>query len=125
MKTGGKDNVGRLLSPLMNTDLVETEKDFHVHADLPGVEAKDLDVSIVDKFLVLKAERKHEYESKEGDKVHAMERSFGSVQRRIRLPNNADLDKASSSFKNGVLSISFPKKAEAAPAGRKLQIQSE
>jgi len=114
---------GRLLTPIMNTDLVESEKDFYVHVDLPGVEPTDLDVSIADKFLVLKAERKQSHEEKTG-RIHTMERSFGSVQRRIRLPNNADLDQAKSTFKNGVLSITFPKKADVAPEGRKLQINT-
>jgi HSP20 family protein len=114
---------GRLLSPIMNTDLIESERDFMVHIDLPGVEPKDLEVSVTDKFLVIKAERKHSHEEKT-DKVHSMERSFGTVQRRIRMPNTADLELAKTSFKHGVLSITVPKKVEMKPASRKLEIET-
>ncbi len=98
------------LVPIMGTDLIESDNSYNVHADLPGVEPKDLDISIVDRFLVLKAERKYVHEEN-NDKVHSMERSFGKVQRKIRLPANADLDSAETKFKNGVLTITFPKKA--------------
>lgn len=113
----------RLLSPIMNTDLIESERDFMVHVDLPGVEPKDLEVSVTDKFLVIKAERKHAHEEKT-NKVHSMERSFGTVQRRIRMPNTADLELAKTSFKHGVLSITVPKKVEMKPASRKLEIET-
>lgn len=121
VSTSGKD-LTKDLVPIMGTDLIESDNSYSVHADLPGVDPKDLDVSITDRFLVLKAERKHVHEENT-DKVHSMERSFGKVQRKIRLPNNADVDKAETVFKNGVLSITFPKKA-AAPEGdvKKLHI---
>jgi HSP20 family protein len=111
------------LVPIMSTDLIETDQGYNVHVDLPGVDPNDLDISIVDKFLVIKAERKqvHEHNS---DKVHSMERSFGKVQRRICLPTTADIDHAESKFKNGVLSISFPKKENAEGDVKKLRIDT-
>ncbi len=108
----------------MGTDLIESDSDFHIHVDLPGVQPEDLDVSVVDKYLVLKAERKHVHENK-SDKVHSMERSYGTVQRKIRIPQNADVDQASVKLRNGVLSISVPKKAPAAESVRKLAVQVE
>jgi HSP20 family protein len=95
---------------MMSTDLIESEKDFQVHVDLPGVDPADLEVSIEgNKYLILKAERKHVHEEK-NDKVHTMERSFGTVQRKIRLPLNAELEQATTNFTHGVLTIKIPKK---------------
>ena len=108
----------------MGTDLIESDSDFHIHVDLPGVQPEDLDVSVVDKYLVLKAERKHVHENK-SDKVHSMERSYGTVQRKIRIPQNADVDQASVKLRNGVLSISVPKKAPAVESVRKLAVKVE
>jgi len=120
--SAGRNNELQSLAPLMRSDLVEAEKEFRIHADLPGVEASDLDVSIEGKSLVIKAERKHIY-TVETDKVHSMERSYGKVQRSIRLPNNVDMEKIESKFRNGVLSITIPKVA--APGPKKLEVQSE
>jgi len=117
---GSKD--ANSLIPLMTCDLIESKDDFHIHVDLPGVEAKDLDLAIEGRSLVIKAERNHVHETGT-DKIHSMERSYGKVQRSIRLPQNVDLDKIDSKFKNGVLSIVVPKVA--APGPKKLKIQHE
>ncbi len=117
---GNKD--ANALVPLLSCDLIEAKDDFTIHADLPGVDAQDLDVSIEGRSLVIKAERKHVHETGT-DKVHSMERSYGKVQRSIRLPQNVNVDKIESKFKNGVLSIVVPKVA--APAAKKLQVQHE
>lgn len=115
----------RQLSPLLGSDLVESESDYKIHVDLPGVEAGDVDISLVEnKFLVIQAERKYVHEE-EKDKVHSMERSYGKVQRRFRIPANADVDKADTSFKNGVLTLVFPKKVVNAEGNvRKLTINT-
>eukprot|EP01031_Cornospumella_fuschlensis_P024358 gene24358-29443_t len=104
MKMSMKD-----FAPLMSTDLVETEKEYNIHVDLPGVCAEDMEVLVQDKWVIIQAERKAVHEE-DKDKVHTMERKYGKVERRIRLPANADSDAASTSFKNGVLLITFPKK---------------
>lgn len=109
---------------LMSTDLIESEHDFQIHVDLPGVQAEDLDVSVEEKYLVLKAERKHVHENK-NDKVHSMERSYGTLQRKIRIPQNADMDGANVKLRNGVLSITIPKKAPAPETVRKLSVNVE
>jgi HSP20 family protein len=115
------------LVPLMGTDLIESEKDYKVHVDLPGVNPEDLEVTISDnnKYLCLKAERHSTHEEKT-DKVHSMERQFGRVQRKIRIPNNADMENIETNMRNGVLTITMPKKARVAePEARKLQINVE
>lgn len=116
-------NLTKDLVPIMSTDLIETEQGFNINVDLPGVDPNDLDISIVEKFLIIKAERKQVHEQNT-DKVHSMERSFGKVQRKIRLPAAADVDHAESKFKNGVLSITFPKKANAEGDVKKLRIDT-
>ena len=110
--------------PLMGTDLIESENSFNVHVDLPGVNAEDIEVTIQDKYLCLKAERKFVHEDKT-DKVHSMERSFGTVQRKIRLPLNADVDGISTLMKNGVLTVSIPKKAVKDEGVRKVEVNFE
>lgn len=101
-----RNEITKPLAPLMSADLIESENDYHVHVDLPGVE--DLDISIKDRVLCMKAERKAAHEV-ETDVVHSFERSYGKVQRQIHLPANADVDRAQAKFRNGVLTVSFPK----------------
>ena len=112
------------LAPLMSADLIETPTDFHVHADLPGVDASDLHVSIEDKRLKIEAERKHVHEQKT-DKVHSLERSYGKVQRQIRIPPNVDLANIKTTFKNGVLNVTFPKVEPPAPQSIKLELKTD
>lgn len=112
------------LSSFGKSDLIETEKDYKIHVDVPGVPAEDLEVSLADKYLIIKAERKHVHQEN-SDKVHSMERTFGKLQRKFRIPQNADVDQVETKFKNGVLSVSIPKKAPPAETVRKLQIKVE
>src|SRR4051794_7209006 len=79
------------LAPLMTSDLIETATDFHIHADLPGVNPEDVEVSIEGKNLIIKAERKYVHKT-DTDKVHSMEKSYGKVQRMFRLPKNVNED---------------------------------
>ena len=109
------------MEALMTTDLSETETDFHVRCDLPGVEAKDIDISINDRTLTIKAERKASHKE-DTDAIHSSEVSYGMVQRQFRLPANADTDKSNTTLKNGVLSVTFPKK-DAAAGVKKLVVQ--
>jgi HSP20 family protein len=119
-----KQNPAQAFSPLLTSDVVESNDKFQVLADLPGVEPADLDISIDGRSLVMKAERKHVHETNT-DKVHRLERSYGTVERRIQLPKNADLEHAETQFKNGVLTVSFPKLAALPASGpRKLTINS-
>ena len=109
--------------PLLSTDLIETDRDYHVCVDLPGVELKDIDISVQEGSLVMKAERKQCSKSP-NDKIHCMERSYGLVQRRIQLPKNADFDHANTTFKNGVLTVVFPKLTALPTTAKKLMINA-
>jgi len=120
---GGGD-LTRQLSPLLTSDLVETENEFKILADLPGVNPQDLELSIEGSSLVMKAERKHTHETNT-DRYHSLERSYGTVQRRIKLPKNADLANANTRFKDGVLTVTFPKLAQLPASSTKLPINYE
>lgn len=108
---------------LMDIDVIETDNNYQLHVDLPGVSPDQLDLSIEEKIVTIKAERNRIHDT-EKDKVHALERSFGKWERKFKLPPLADLDHASSQYKNGVLSITFPKLASL-PGAHKIAINTE
>jgi HSP20 family protein len=113
------DAPGKLWMP--EVEVLERDGKFHVKADLPGVAKEDVHVEILDNFLTLRGERKQEHvEKKEG--YYRSERSYGSFLRRIPLPKGIEADKATATFKDGVLEIvmDLPKRTE--PKGRKLEI---
>ena len=97
-------------------DITETEKEIKVSADIPGVEAQDIDVSVEDGMLS-KGEKKYEREEKEKGQ-YRMERSYGSFERAIELPAEVDESKAKAEFKQGVLRLTLPKRP-GAPSRRK------
>jgi HSP20 family protein len=98
-------------------DVTETDKEIKVSADIPGVEPKDIDVSVEDGMLIIKGEKKYEREEKEKGQ-YRMERSYGSFERAIELPAEVDESKAKAEFKKGVLRLTLPKRP-GAPSRRK------
>jgi HSP20 family protein len=95
-------------------DLEETDGEYLVKADLPAVTKEDVTVSIEDGVLSIEGERKQEKEEK-GKKFHRIERSYGKFLRRLTVPTDADPQKVSAEFKNGVLNVHLPKSATAKP----------
>lgn len=81
----------------------------------------DLDITIRDDVLQIKAERKH-IPRLDSDVLHHRERNFGTVCRSIAMPQGVNLDAASVDFQGGVLSITLPKMVSSSPSGRKLKI---
>lgn len=108
-------------SPKM--DLEETEKEYRITAELPGVEEKDVEVLLTGNSLTLKGEKKEEKEEK-GKSFYHVERSYGSFQRTVPLPDGIDLKKVDAEFKSGVLTVKLPKTAEAKKTGKKVPIKS-
>jgi len=98
-------------------DVTETDKEIKVSAELPGVESKDIDVSVEDGMLTIKGEKKYEREEKDKGQ-YRMERSYGSFERAIELPAAVDESKAKAEFKKGVLRLTLPKRP-GAPSRRK------
>ena len=89
-------------------DVSETDKAIEIIADLPGMEKKDINVSLEDDLLTIKGERKQEKE-KSGQHYHSIERRYGSFYRSLRLPTEVQGTKINASFKDGVLKITLPK----------------
>jgi len=95
-------------------DVSETGDKITVKAEIPGMEAKDIDISMVGDTLVIKGEKKAEKEEKD-ENYHMVERSYGSFSRSMKLPATVDPDNVDASYKNGVLTIVLPKKEEVKP----------
>ena len=91
-----------------SVDVSETAKEVIVKAELPGMDPKDVDVTVRGDVLSLRGERKKEEEEK-GENFHRVERSYGTFSRSIRLPAEVDADKVKATYKDGVLNISLPK----------------
>ena len=93
-------------------DLAEKANELVVKCEVPGMDPKDIDISLSDGVLTIRGEKKQEREEKEAD-YHLVERSYGSFSRSIQLPKEVQSDKISASYKNGILKITLPKSGEA------------
>ena len=103
-------------------DLSETDNDIIVKADLPGIDPKDIDISLANDVLTIKGEKKQEREEKD-ENYHIIERSYGSFTRSLRLPRDVQSDKISASYKNGVLKVVLPKSEEAKAKEIKIKVE--
>ncbi len=95
-------------------DMYETDQNLVLKAEVPGIDPKDLEIRVEDGTLVLKGERKFENEVKE-ENYHRVERAYGSFARSFSLPSAVDSDKATAEYKNGLLTLTLPKREEAKP----------
>jgi len=86
----------------------ETDKEYQIDADLPGVKKEDINVEYVDNTLTIRAERKEENEEKNKN-YHKLESFFGTFSRSIKLPRSVDYDKVEAKYDNGILKIKLPK----------------
>lgn len=93
-------------------DLVEHDKDFLLNVELPGMEEKDIDIQFADGTLILRGERKEERADVKGDQRYS-ERMYGHFERQIPLGVDIDLAKAKATLKNGLLTVTLPKAAQA------------
>jgi len=102
-------------------DLVETDEDFVLRADLPGLSEDDVNIELEDNVLTISGQRKAEHEErKEG--YYRMERSSGSFSRSLTLPEGVDPDKVEANFARGVLEVRIPKPEQRKP--RKVTISA-
>jgi HSP20 family protein len=95
-------------------ELRESKDAYIFKADLPGVDEKDVEVSVMGNHITISGRRMDE-ETKEDDRYHAYERSFGSFSRSFGLPQGADVDNVKADLKSGVLCVTVPKKPEVQP----------
>ena len=101
-------------------DIHETDKEFTLTAELPGMDEKDVEL-IVENGMMLKGEKKYEKESEE-DNARVVERRYGSFQRSFTIPSSVDEENISASFDKGVLKVKMPKGKDGKPSGRRVEI---
>ncbi len=97
-------------------NLQETEDGYILTAEIPGIPAEDIDVSIEGSTVTLSGERKIEFEAGNGTSGHRRERQSGNFRRGFELPKETDLDQAKATHKNGVLTLRLPRSAASKPS---------
>jgi HSP20 family protein len=102
-------------------DVAETKNDVVVKAEVPGMDPKDIDISLSNGALTIKGEKKQEREEKE-ENYHLIERSYGAFTRSVQLPCEVKTDKINASYKNGVLKVTLPKAEEAKTKEIKIKV---
>ena len=102
-----------------SVDVSETAREVIVKAEIPGMDAKDIHVSLEGEMLAIKGERKQERQEKE-ENFHRIERSYGSFYRSIRLPSEVDPDKVKATYKKGILKVNLAKTEK--ETGKKIEV---
>ena len=102
-------------------DIYETEDAIVLKAELPGIDPKDVEVRVEDNTLYLKGERNYEKEVNEQN-YHRIERSYGSFARSFTLPNSISAEKVKAEYKDGLLTLTMPKREEAKPKTIKIDV---
>ena len=97
-----------------SVDISETDSEYLIKGEIPGVKKEDVKVTIQDGMLTIQGERKQEKEEK-GKKFHRIERSYGSFVRSFRVPDDADENSVKAEFKDGMLNVTLAKSAKAKP----------
>ncbi|HTR38531.1 MAG TPA: Hsp20/alpha crystallin family protein [Bryobacteraceae bacterium] len=125
-----QDSINRLFSDQTTArpwtpavDILETENELVLKADVPGVEMKDIDIQLENGTLTIKGERRFEKEEKDKG-FHRLERSYGSFVRYFTLPDTVDPEKVKAEYNAGVLTVSLPKKEIAKPRAIKVQVSN-
>lgn len=103
-----------------SVDVMESDEEIVLKAELPGIELKDVEVLIKDNMLTLRGERKFEKEEKK-ENYHRIERSYGAFQRSFTLPATVEQEKVKAKMKDGVLEVRLPKAKE--EKSKKIEIE--
>ena len=120
--TSGSDDASATLRPRI--EVSETDKEVLNSAELPGVDEKDVDVTVLDNTLIIKAEKKTERTEKDNGTRFVSERTYGMFQRSIPLGFDVDPKKVDAKLSNGVLKITLPKPPEVEARKKKIEIRS-
>jgi HSP20 family protein len=102
-------------------DMVDRKDEIVLRADLPGLDEKDIEVTVQDGMLTIRGERKEETEEKKGDYYYS-ERTYGVFARTLPLPAGVEADKVKAIFKKGVLEVHLPKATES--KGKKIEVKA-
>lgn len=107
----------------LRSDVVETDGGIEVTIELPGMDEKNVEVTLTDDTLTVKGEKNVEHQdSKKG--YYLSERSFGAFQRTVALPPGVDAEKAEATYKNGVLTVKLPQSAEAKAKAKRIEVKA-
>lgn len=106
-----------------SVDVYETENDLVIKADLPEVIEKDIDVRVENNMLTIRGERKLEQRVKEENYLR-MERSYGFFTRSFSLPNTVNTEQIQAQYRDGVLTVTLPKRAESKPKQVKINVSN-
>lgn len=101
-----REAMGGILAP--NIDVTQNDQQVRITAELPGVKPEDVDVSVEDDILTIRAEKRIERDEGK-DTPHISERSYGTFQRSLRLPKTVDPEQVRAHFDHGVLTITLPR----------------
>ncbi len=115
------DFAGEKEAPVVKIDVKEQEKNYLVHAEVPGVKKEDIHVAVDGAVVSISAERREEKDVKEGERVLRSERYVGKVSRSFQLAQEIDEAQVSAKYTDGVLELLLPKKA--ATQARRITIQ--
>mgnify|MGYP003573103621 FL=1 len=115
------ESVTQLADYSPRTDVIEDEKNFEVTCELPGLDEKDISVSMTDGMLTIEGEKKSETEENEKG-YHHIERSYGSFKRVIPFETDIDSENIEAKFNKGLLKVTLPKIAEEKPATKQIHI---
>ena len=113
-KEGDKQEALRVAEWAPLVDITEDEKEYTIKAELPDVKKDDVKISVQNDALSITGERKYEKEEK-NKKYHRVERAYGSFSRSFTVPEDADADRVSAEFKDGLLQVHLPKSEKVKP----------
>src|SRR5271170_4807800 len=119
-RTGQESSLTAWAPPV---DIYENEHELVVKADLPDINPKDLDVRVENNILSIRGERKFEKQVNE-DNYLRVERAYGSFSRSFSLPNTINTEAIRAEYKNGVLTVQMPKRAESKPKQVKVNVET-
>ena len=125
-----QDTVNRMLSQTATrpwvpaVDILETENELILKADVPELRMEDIDIRLENGTLSIKGERKFEQKTEDKQGYRRIERSYGQFARYFELPDTVDPEKVSADYKNGVLTVTLPKKEVAKPRTVRVQINN-
>ena len=121
---GNTNGLNSLSSFTPAINIAESDGEYKVTAELPGMDEQDIELSLHRDHLTIKGEKKQEHEEKSNG-YHRVERSYGSFQRTIPLPQEIDADKVAANFQKGVLTVTLPKLPELQSGAKRIAIKGE
>ncbi len=112
------------LAPLKpHVDIAATDREYVITAEVPGLEASDLQLELLDDTLLIRGEKRQEWEKQHAG-VYRMERRYGAFERILSLPDDADPDRLEAKLKHGVLTVTLPRKPSAKAASRLIEVKA-